>query len=220
MTTLASQLEATSAVVREQAPTAALDAIEAANRRLAQSGLADHALRAGQRAPDFVLADATGRPVDSKTLRSRGPLVISFYRGAWCPYCNLELQAWQRHLPELDALGATLVALSPQRPDASLTLAQKHALAYPVLSDIGHRVARQFGIVYEVEETLRPVYQAFGIDLPAYNGDASFELPVPATYLVDRDGTIAGGWIDTDYRRRAEPSVVLSRLREIREVRA
>ncbi|HJV63075.1 MAG TPA: peroxiredoxin-like family protein, partial [Albitalea sp.] len=198
----------------------ALEAIEAANRRLAQSGLTDRALRAGQRAPDFVLADATGRPVDSKQLRSRGPLVISFYRGAWCPYCNLELQAWQRHLPELDALGATLVAISPQVPDASLTLAQKHALAYPVLSDFGHRVARQFGIVYEVDEAVRPVYQAFGVDLPAYNGDASFELPVPATYLVDRDGTIAGEWIDTDYRRRAEPSVVLSRLGEIGEVRA
>ena len=220
MTTLASELETTTAAVREQAPATALAAIEAANRRLAESGLTDRALHAGQPAPDFVLADATGRPVDSRQLRSRGPLVISFYRGAWCPYCNLELQAWQRHLAALDALGATLVAISPQTPDASLTLAQKHALAYPVLSDIGHRVARRFGIVYEVDEALRPVYQAFGVDLPAYNGDASFELPVPATYLVDRDGIIAGEWIDTDYRRRAEPAVVLSRLREIPEVRA
>jgi len=214
MTTLASQLQALNASVRAQVPAHVVDTIEAANRRLAESGAVDRALQAGQRAPAFVLSDATGRSVDSKTLLARGPLVISFYRGAWCPYCNLELQAWQRHLPTLQALGATLVAISPQTPDASLTLAEKHALAYPVLSDLAHRVARQFGIVFTLDAALRPVYEAFGVDLPAHNGDASFELPVPATYLVDRDGTIAGAWIDIDYRRRAEPEDVLARLRE------
>lgn len=215
MTTLASQLEAVSASVRAQAPAAVLATIDAANLRLAQSGLVERALRAGGRAPDFVLADATGRMVDSKHLRSRGPLILSFYRGAWCPYCNLELQAWQRHLPELERLGATLVAISPQTPDASLTLAQKHALAYPVLSDPGHRVARQFGIVFTLDDSLRPVYEAFGVDLLAHNGDSSFELPVPATYLIDRDATVIDAWVDVDYRKRAEPSLVLARLREL-----
>ena len=112
-------------------------------------------------------------------------------------------------------LGATLVAISPQTPDASLTLAQKHALAYPVLSDPGHRVARQFGIVFTLDDSLRPVYEAFGIDLVAHNGDSSFELPVPATYLIDRDATVIGAWVDVDYRKRAEPSLVLARLREL-----
>jgi peroxiredoxin len=214
MTTLASQLENLSASVRQMAPAQVVDTIDAANRRLAESGLAERALRAGQRAPNFVLPDAAGTSVESRRLLARGPLVIKFYRGAWCPYCNLDLQAWQRHLPELDALGAKLVAISPQTPDASLTLAQKHALAYPVLSDLGHRVARQFGIVYTLDEALRPVFAGFGVDLPAFNGDRSFELPVPATYLVERDGTIAGAWIDADYRRRAEPAEVLARLRE------
>src|SRR5262245_10913988 len=181
-TTLTSQLEALNAAVRAQAPTAVLETIDAASQRLASSGLAHRALGVGQRAPDFVLPDASGQEVDSAELRAHGPLVVSFYRGAWCPYCNLAVQAWQRHLPELHAQGATFVAISPQTPDASLSLAEKHALAYPVLSDVGNRVARQFGIVYTLEASQRSVHEAFGVDLPAYNGDASFELPVPATY--------------------------------------
>jgi peroxiredoxin len=215
MTPLASELEAMNASVRAQAPATVLDTIDAANRRLAQSGLAERALQAGQRAPEFVLPDAKGAAVTLSDLRSRGPVVLSFYRGAWCPYCNLELQAWQRHLPELQARGASFAAISPQLPDASLTLAQKHALGYPVLSDLANRVARQFGIVYTLDESLRPVYEQFGIDLQASNGDSSFELPVPATYLIGRDGIVAGAWVDADYRRRAEPSAVLARLDEI-----
>jgi len=214
MTTLASELQAVTASVRAQAPAHVVDTIDNAVQQLAASGLAEGALRVGQPAPSFVLPDATGRSVDSKALLARGPLVISFYRGAWCPYCNLELRAWQQHLPELRALGATLVAISPQTPDASLSLAEKHALAFPVLSDHGNRVARQFGIVFALDAGLREVHEAFGVDLPATNGDASYELPVPATYLVDADATIGGAWIDVDYRRRAEPTLVLTRLRE------
>jgi peroxiredoxin len=213
-TTLASQLEALNAAVRAQAPAVVLEAIDAANRRLASSGLVQRALGVGQRAPDFVLPDASGQEVDSAKLRARGPLVVSFYRGAWCPYCNLELQAWQRHLPELHAQGAAFVAISPQTPDASLTLAEKQALAYPVLSDVGHRVARQFGIVYTLDANQRSVHDAFGVDLSAYNGDASFELPVPATYLIESDGIVAGAWVDADYRHRVDPTEVLARLRE------
>src|SRR5262245_32168076 len=215
MNTLASQIQDLNATVRQQAPAHVVDAIERAIRQLAESGLVERALQVGDRAPAFVLPDALGRNVESGSLLAGGPLVISFYRGAWCPYCNLELQAWQRHLPELRALGATLVALSPQTPDASLTLAEKHALAFPVLSDLGHRVARQFGIVFTLDSSLRLVHEVFGVDLPAHNGDSSFELPVPATYLVDRDGTVAGAWVDVDYRRRAEPSQVVARLGEL-----
>jgi peroxiredoxin len=214
MTTLDSELQSLSASVRAQAPAHVVDTIDNAMRQLAASGLAERALRAGQPAPSFELPDATGRSVDSKSLLARGPLVINFYRGAWCPYCNLELRAWQRHLSELQALGATLVAISPQMPDASLSLAEKHALAYPVLSDPGNRVARRFGIVFALDAGLRGVHEAFGVDLAAINGDSSYELPVPATYLIDADGTIRGAWIDVDYRRRAEPALVLERLRE------
>jgi peroxiredoxin len=215
MTTLSSQLDAMRATVSTMAPAAALEAIDADAQRLQQSGLAQRALGAGQRAPDFVLPDATGKLVDIKALRARGPLVVSFYRGSWCPYCNIELQAWQQELAALQAMGATLIAISPQTPDASLTTAQKHALAYPVLSDVGNHVARQFGLVFTLHESLRPIYAAFGIDLPAHNGESSFELPVPATYVIDRDGTIAGAWVDVDYRNRAEPASVMATLREV-----
>jgi peroxiredoxin len=214
MTTLASQLQDVSASVRAQAPAHIVETIDAANRLLAQAGIADNALQAGHPAPRFVLPDATGQRVDSARLLENGPLVVTFYRGAWCPYCNLELQAWQRHLPHLRARGAGVVAISPQTADASLTLAEKHALAFPVLSDAGNEVARQFGLVFTLDASLRTVYEVFGIDLPTYNGDRSFELPIPATYLLQRDGTIAGAWIDVDYRRRAEPSDVLETLAE------
>ena len=108
-----------------------------------------------------------------------------------------------------------LVAISPQTPDASLTLAEKHALTYPVVSDPGNVVARAFGIVYTVDEGMRTVLEGFGVHLPAYNGDSTYELPVPATYLVASDATVVGAWVDIDYRRRGEPSAVLARLREL-----
>lgn len=210
---LQDQLRAVTASVRAQVPAAVIDAIEAANQRLRDAGLAQRAIHRGQTAPDFSLPDATGRTVHSTGLRATGPLVLTFYRGAWCPYCNLELQAWQQHLGELNSLGAKLVAISPQTPDHSLSLAEKHALSYPVLSDTGNRVARQFGLVFTLDDSLRPIYQSFGIDLLQHNGDNSFELPVPATYVIGVDGQVMGSWIDVDYRQRVDPSEVLAVLR-------
>ncbi|HVY64823.1 MAG TPA: peroxiredoxin-like family protein [Gammaproteobacteria bacterium] len=217
MSTLATEIDELNAAVRAAAPAQVIATIDAATRRLVEDGLAERALGVGQRVPDFALPDAAGRSVELRRLLGEGPLVVKFYRGAWCPYCNLDLRAWQRHLPEVAALGARFVAISPQSADAALTLAEKHALAFPVLSDRGHGVARRFGIVYTLEESLRPVYAAFGVDLPAYNGDSSFELPVPATYLLDRDGTVAARWLDIDYRERVEPADVLARLRALVE---
>lgn len=215
MHTLTAALAALSGSLRDQAPAPVLTSIDESLTALARTGFIDRALRRGDPAPDFVLPDAIGAGVESRRLRLRGPLVLCFYRGAWCPYCNLELHAWQQHLPELEQLGATLVAISPQTPDASLTLAEKHALAYPVLSDRGNVVARRFGIVYAVDERMRAVLEGFGVQLSAYNGDSTFELPVPATYVVGKDATIVGAWVDADYRRRAEPSAVLDRVRAI-----
>lgn len=207
---LQAQLLAVTTMVRQQAPAAVIQTIEAANQKLLDDGLAQRALRVGQSVPDFSLPDATGRIVKFAELRASGPVVLTFYRGAWCPYCNLELQAWQQHLDELRSLGGTLVAISPQTPDHSLSLAEKHHLAYPVLSDAGNQVARQFGLVFKLDESLRPIYQAFGIDLIESNGDDSFELPVPATYLIGADGRVLSAWVNVDYRQRAEPSDVLA----------
>lgn len=180
---------------------------------LAASGMAGGFLQVGDVAPDFVLPDALGNAVALADLRAQGPVVLAFYRGAWCPYCNLEVQLLQQALPDIQALGATLVAISPQTPDNSLSLAEKHGLAFPVLSDAGNAVARRFGLVFTVPEALRAVYDKLGIDIPAHNGDGSFELPVPGTYVVGRDGTIAFAYANVDYTRRVAVGDILAALR-------
>ncbi|MCB0040501.1 MAG: AhpC/TSA family protein [Caldilineaceae bacterium] len=180
---------------------------------LAASGMAGGFLQVGDVAPDFVLPDVLGNAVALGDLRAQGPVALSFYRGAWCPYCNLEVQLLQQALPDIQALGATLVAISPQTPDNSLSLAEKHGLAFPVLSDAGNAVARRFGLVFTVPEALRAVYDKLGIDIPAHNGDGSFELPVPGTYVVGRDGTIAFAYANVDYTRRVAVRDILAALR-------
>jgi len=180
---------------------------------LAASGMAGGFLQVGDVAPDFVLPDALGNAVALADLRAQGPVVLAFYRGAWCPYCNLEVQLLQQALPDIQALGATLVAISPQTPDNSLSLAEKHGLAFPVLSDAGNAVARRFGLVFTVPEALHAVYDKLGIDIPAHNGDGSFELPVPGTYVVGRDGTIAFAYANVDYTRRVAVGDILAALR-------
>jgi peroxiredoxin len=141
--------------------------------------------------------------------------VVSFYRGGWCPYCNLELRALQAVLPQVRALGAHLVAISPQTPDESLSTAEKNALAFQVLSDTGSRTARGFGIAFDLAEELRPIYARFGHALPDRNGDDTWVLPIPATYVVGQNGRIALGYVDVDYRNRLAPSEVVEALEQI-----
>jgi len=207
---LNAELKAVTENVRQQAPTEVFSSMEKANTNLAASGLINKALKRGSRMPDFDLPDATGKMVKSSDLRKHGLLLVSFYRGEWCPYCNLELKALQERHAEIVAAGATLVAISPQIPDYSLTTQQKHDLKFPVLSDLGNKVARRFGLVFTLDESLKPIYQAFGIDLKAHNGDESFELPVPATYLVAKDGSVLEAFVNSDYRGRLEPETALA----------
>ncbi|MBF2036418.1 MAG: AhpC/TSA family protein [Leptolyngbyaceae cyanobacterium T60_A2020_046] len=187
----------------------------AAAEALANSGILAQSLKAGDTIPEVTLPDATEQWVSLPTLLKTGPLVISFYRGGWCPYCNLELRALQRLLPEIQAQGATLVAISPETPDNSLSTTEKHDLAFPVLSDERNRVAKAFGLVFTVPEALRPIYDAFGIDIPAYNGDDSFELPLPATYVVATDGTIVHAFVNTDYQQRQDPEGIVAALKQL-----
>jgi peroxiredoxin len=210
--TLQANLKAITEGVRQQAPAEVFAAIEAANAKLEISGIAGRALKAGDRIPDFDLPDATGKVVRSADLLAAGPLVISFYRGSWCPYCSLELKTLQQNLSEFRARGATLVAISPQTPDESLTTKQKNELAFPVLSDAGSKVARKFGLVFTLDETLKPIFKAFGIDLLAHNGVDTWELPIPATYVVAKSGKIVSACVDVDYRNRAEPAEILKWL--------
>jgi peroxiredoxin len=177
--------------------------------------MAHRALKAGDHAPDFRLPDARGDYVRLKNLLATDPIVLSFYRGGWCPYCNLELRALQKALPEITRLGAELVAVSPQTPDESLSTAGKNALAFPVLSDVGSATAKSFGIAYDLAEELRPIYARFGHALPERNGDESWVLPIPATYVIDRDATITLAFVDVDYRNRLEPTEILAALQSL-----
>lgn len=213
---LNAELKAVTESVRQQAPAEVFSAMEKANEKLANSGLEKRALQRGGRMPDFELPGATGKMVKSTDLRKNGLLLVTFYRGEWCPYCNLELKALHDRHAEIAAAGATLVAISPQTPDYSLTTQQKHNLMFPVLSDQGNMVAHRFGLVYTLDESLKPIYQAFGIDLRAHNGDESFELPVPATYLIARDGSVLEAFVNSDYRNRLEPETALAWIEKAR----
>ena len=198
-----------------KAPAEVREAMARSILDLAAAGLVDVALKAGDQAPDFVLPEARGGAVRLSSLLATGPVVLSFYRGGWCPFCGLELRALQEVLPEIQRLGASLAAISPQCPDESRATAEKNALTFPVLSDAGNVVATAFGLTYDLAPELRPIFARFGHALPDVNGDQSWRLPVPATYVVDQDRSIALAFIDIDYRNRLEPAEIVATLRSL-----
>ncbi|EGJ34604.1 MULTISPECIES: peroxiredoxin-like family protein [Moorena] len=201
--------------LRAQQPEEAKLIMAKAGEDLANSGIVDNSLNVGDKSPNFTLPNAVGKLVELQDLLATGAVVISFYRGQWCPYCNLELRALQQFLPEIQKLGATLVAISPQTPDNSLSTTEKNHLTFEVLSDVGNKIAKEFGLVFTVPEELRPVYQNFGIDLPAHNGDETFELPIAATYVINPDGTITHALVDLDYTKRLDPEEIVSALQTL-----
>lgn len=211
---LAQQIAEFQGEFAKQAPAEAIGAIQNDITAMVRANLVAQALTSGANAPDFTLPDALGRPVTLSEHLRQGPVALVFYRGEWCPYCNLALHAYQGILPQINALGATLLAVSPQTPDHSLSLSEKHALAFPVLSDQGNRVARSYGLVFSVAPTLRPVLQGLGIDVPEHNGDPSWELPMPGVFIVGSDGVIKQASIEADFTKRLEPSALLAGLRE------
>jgi peroxiredoxin len=166
-------------------------------------------------APDFALPDATGKSIVLKDLLTSGPVILTFYRGGWCPYCNIQLRAYQSVLPQITALGARLVAISPQLPDNSLDTVNKNALTFEVLSDVGNEVARSYGLVYSLPEEIRAALRSNNKALPSINGDESWELPVPATYVIARDRLVALAYIEVDYRKRLEPEALLTSLKSL-----
>ncbi len=166
-------------------------------------------------APLFELPDQLGRSVSISNLLKKGPIILNFYRGNWCPYCNLELRTLQSYLPKFESLGASLVAISPQVPNKSMTPAEKSELSFPVLSDSGNEVASQYGLVFTLSEELRSTYQEVGIDLPLYNGDDSFELPVPGTFIIGSDRKVKALHVNVDYKQRMDPEEILNSLRTL-----
>jgi peroxiredoxin len=211
-TSLQSQLSEFKAGFKTRATPERVATMEAATAVLRASGIERTALQVGQRAPRVSLPNAKAEQVDLASLWQQGPLIVVFYRGAWCPYCNLELRAWQQLLPQVKAKGAQLIAISPQTPDNSLTTREKNELAFEVLSDSNLQAAEGFGIAFDMPQELIDLYSSVGHDLPKTNGNGRWALPVPATYVIDRNGVIQYANIDADYRNRAEPFDVLRKL--------
>ncbi len=184
-------------------------------QRLMSSNIADNASNVGGKAPEFSLPNVKGGETALSELLESGPVVLSFYRGGWCPFCNLEFKALHDKLPEMQTLGATLVGVSPETLAVSQQTAQDNALEFEVLSDEGNRVAREYGLIMVVDEAIRPHYLQWGIDIPTSNGDETFELPVPATYVIDQSGVIRAARVDKDYTKRMEPADIVAALKAL-----
>ncbi len=183
--------------------------------RLMASDFGANAINVGDTAPDFTLPNARGGEQRLADALAQGPVVLNFYRGGWCPFCNLEFRALQQRLPEMQQLGARLIGVSPETPDNSLATAEKHALQFDVLSDVGNRVAGDYGLEMVVDEAVRPLYLEWGLDIPAANGDDSYVLPIPATYVIDAGGTVRAAYVDKNYASRMEPEAIVAALLDI-----
>ena len=191
------------------------DMILKTSAELIERNLGARALKKGEILPSFELTDALGEKRSSDQLLKSGPMVISFYRGGWCPYCHLELRALQKVLPEIKANNATLLAIFPELPNNSLTTQEQYELEFPVLSDLDNLVAKKFSLVFELDNKLVPLFKEnFNWDLTAINGTEKVELPIPATYVVDREGVIQSAFVQSDYTQRAEPEQILEVLRD------
>ncbi len=179
---------------------------------LKEEHLAASILSAGANAPVFELNSHNGTPLSSTQLSAKGRLVICFFRGRWCPFCVGQLKAMNLVLPQIEQAGASLIAISPQTVQQSFFMADQHKLRFPLLSDAGNQVAQQFGLVYRVPDDQQAIYRRSFVNLPFANGDNSWELPIPATFIIDHDGTILYASGDEDYTRRPEPQEILRQL--------
>ncbi|GHB90153.1 peroxiredoxin-like family protein [Cerasicoccus arenae] len=181
---------------------------------VAKSGVLDTAKKAGDTAPDFTLPNANGEEVNLSALLKNGPVVLVWYRGGWCPYCNMQLHAMQEILPMLQKAGAQLVAISPESPDKTLSTKEKDELEFFVLSDMGNVVAKKYGIVYKLDDATHEIYEN-RLKLSEFNKNKSGELPLAVTYIVDQDGVIAWDFINSDYKKRAEPAEILKAVQAL-----
>ncbi len=186
--------------------------MKSATQRLKDLKIEEQAPKVGEPLKPFLLPNQNGEQRSLESLLEKGKVVLTFYRGGWCPYCNMELRAFQAELDEIEKRGATLVAISPELPNQSLSTSEKNELRFEVLSDLNSEYAKQLGLVFELDESLRPIYTSFGIDVEKHNGKGQFELPIPATFIISQDGTIEYAFVDADYTYRQEPSELVALL--------
>lgn len=214
-TSLQDELDVKKNAFNEKAPEAKKKMYAEGIASVAASGVLESAMQIGDKAPDFELTNAKNDNIKLSDYLAKGPVILTWYRGGWCPYCNITLNRLQKELPNFTALGANLLALSPELPDSSISTAEKNELTFEVLSDLGNKVARAYGVVYKLPDPVAKAYQN-GFDLHKYNGDKSDELPLSATYVIAPDGTIKFAFLDAEYRNRAEPEDIIKVLEELR----
>jgi len=190
--------------------------MESANHALA-SNMPEPGIKVGEKAPDFVLKNAFGESVSLSDKLKQGPVVLVFYRGAWCPFCNMHLHVLQESLPEIQKLGAQLITVTPQTPDKSVEQFKKKGYVFEVLSDLDSKVMKDYNLYFELPADLVEVYKNHGLDIEAFNGEGRAVLPIPGSFVIDSDGIVRAMHADTDYKSRMEPSAIVNALRIIQK---
>lgn len=176
----------------------------------------DAGLKVGEKAPDFSLKNPNGKIVKLSTLLKKGPIVLTFYRGAWCPYCNLQMHQLTESLPQFKKYGASIVAITPQTPDKTLAQFKKDGYPFEVLSDLDYSVIKSYKLLWEVSPELDASYKhAFGLDIASFNGKGRLGLPIPGTLVIDKAGVVRSAFADTDYKKRMEPADILATLKQL-----
>lgn len=208
--TLREELDERRLNMRRFVPKATQAVNDRAVEELRANGLANGALKAGDQAPEFVLPDVNGNPVSSADLLRQGPVVVTFLRGRWCPFDCATVESWQEWLPQLREKGAALVAIAPMTSKQADFMRDQHKLLFPVLSDAGNKVATQFGVAYQVPEYQQDLFKTVFINLPFINGDESWTLPLPGTFVIGTDRVIRYSFVEADYTVRAEPGEVVA----------
>lgn len=209
---LKSELEAYKQKFLQKADEKKIKVYEEGIKDIIQKGILEKATKKGENAPNFTLKNALGKEVQLSDYLQKGKVILTWYRGGWCPYCNLTLRHLQEFLPQFKAEGASLLALTPELPDNSLKTSEKHNLEFEVLTDLDNKVAEEYGIVFKLTPEVAEYYKN-AFDLEIYNGNDSNELPLAVTYVIDQNGMIAYTFIDADYRNRAEPQAILDFLK-------
>ena len=197
---------------RARIPTQTLEVMDAATQDLINKNLSKKSIKKGDTLTTAELINTKNEKINIDEMLKKGPLVISFYRGGWCPYCNFELRALQGALPQIKESGANLIAITPETPDNSLTTSEKNEIAFNVLTDTNNNYARELGLVFKMPKALQEVYKSFGIDLEAHNGNADFELPMPATLVVNSNKEVSYSFVSEDYTKRADIPAILDAL--------
>ena len=200
----------------EESPFSSSDmaVMEKAGRELA-STMPEPGIKVGEKAPDFVLNNAFGQPVSLKEKLKEGPVVLVFYRGAWCPFCNMHLHVLQQSLPEFEKHGAQLITITPQTPDRSVEQFKEKAYPFEVLSDLDSKVMKDYRLYFELPADLVEVYKKHGLDIEAFNGEDRNVLPVPGSFVIDSNGIVRAMHAETDYKKRMEPSAIIDALKQI-----